>query len=67
MGHTTNATDLFTIFRVALHEDLWPDARAIGDGIGRAARMHGNEARATFKTPITVGGCLKFADDRLPV
>ena len=23
----------------ALHEDLWPDARATGDGLGRAARM----------------------------
>jgi len=25
----------------ALHEDLRPDARAIGDGFGRAARMGG--------------------------
>ena len=28
---------------IALHEDLWPDARAIGDGLGRAARMGGEE------------------------
>jgi hypothetical protein len=38
----------------ALHEDLRPDARAIGDGLGRAARMGGEEPRATFKAPITV-------------
>src|SRR5712691_5855450 len=29
--------------RAALHEDLWPDARATGDGLGRAARMGGQE------------------------
>jgi hypothetical protein len=29
--------------RAALHEDLWADARAIGDGVGRAARMGGKE------------------------
>ena len=28
---------------IALHEDLWPDARATGDGLGRAARMGGEE------------------------
>src|SRR5947199_4954458 len=28
---------------LALHEDVWPDARAIGDGLGRAARMGGQE------------------------
>src|SRR5216683_3232439 len=28
---------------IVLHEDLWPDARAIGDGLGRAARMGGKE------------------------
>jgi len=28
---------------IALHEDLWPDTRAIGDGLGRAARMGGEE------------------------
>jgi hypothetical protein len=33
---------LFTI-PVLLHEDLWPDARAIGDGLGRAARLGGEE------------------------
>ena len=31
---------------VALHEDLWADARAIGDGLGRAARMVGAKTRA---------------------
>jgi hypothetical protein len=38
----------------ALHEDLWPDARAIGDGLGGAAEWAGKNPRATFKTPITV-------------
>jgi hypothetical protein len=28
---------------IALHEDLWPDARATGDGLGRAARVGGEE------------------------
>jgi hypothetical protein len=28
---------------IELYEDLWPDARAIGDGLGRAARMGGEE------------------------
>jgi hypothetical protein len=31
---------------IALHEDLWALARAIGDGLGRAARMGGQETRA---------------------
>jgi hypothetical protein len=34
---------LFTIFRAALHEDLWTDARATGDGLRRAARMRRKE------------------------
>jgi hypothetical protein len=29
--------------RAALHEDLWPGARATGDGLGRAARMGGED------------------------
>ena len=32
---------LFTIPALRLHEDLWADARAIGDGLGRPARMGG--------------------------
>ncbi len=31
---------------LALHEDLWPDARATGDGRGGAARMGGARTRA---------------------
>ena len=31
--------------RAALHEDLWRDARAIGDRLGRAARMGWQEPR----------------------
>jgi hypothetical protein len=42
---------LFTIPGAALHEDLWPDARAIGEGLGRAARMEGEEPGTTLKTP----------------
>jgi hypothetical protein len=45
--------DLFTISRAALHKDLWPDARAIGDCLGRAERMDGNEP-GHCQTPITV-------------
>jgi hypothetical protein len=35
-----------------LREDLQPDARGIGDGLGRASRMGGQEP--TFKTPSAV-------------
>jgi hypothetical protein len=37
------AADFVHDSRAALHEDLWPDARAIGDGLGRAARMGGED------------------------
>src|SRR5208337_5201535 len=53
-GWADGATDFVHDSRVALHENLWPDARAIGDGFGRAARMAAKNPRATFKTPITV-------------
>jgi hypothetical protein len=43
---------------IALHEDLWAHTQAIGDGLGRAARMGGEEPAATFKTPITVEAVL---------
>jgi hypothetical protein len=39
---------------IALYEDLWPDARATGDGLGRAARMGGEEPARHLETPITV-------------
>jgi hypothetical protein len=52
---------------IALHEDLWPDARAIGDGLGRAARMGGEEPARHLQGADHRRGCLKFADDRLPV
>ena len=35
---------------IALHEDLWPDARATGDGLGRAARMGGQNPRTPSRT-----------------
>jgi len=39
----------------ALHKDLWPDARAIGDGLGRASANGRPRTRAPpFKAPITV-------------
>jgi hypothetical protein len=37
------AADFAHDSRIALHEDLWADARAIGDGLGGAARMGGAE------------------------
>jgi hypothetical protein len=42
-GWTAGAADFVHDPGAALHEDLWPDARAIGDGLGRAARMAGDE------------------------
>jgi hypothetical protein len=37
------ASDFVPDCPTALLEDLWPDGRAIGDGLGRAARMGGQE------------------------
>ena len=34
---------LFTVPVIALHEDLWADARDPGDGLGRAARTGGQK------------------------
>ena len=48
------ATDFVHDPGIALHEDLWAVARAIGDGLGRAARWAAKNPCATFKTPITV-------------
>src|SRR5271166_1411603 len=53
--------------RIALHEDLWADARAVGDGLGRAARMGGEEPARHLPDADHRRGCAEFADDRLPV
>ena len=58
---------LFTIPVLALHEDLRPDARAIGDGLGRAARMGGEEPARHLQDADHRRGRAEFADDRLPV
>ncbi len=52
---------------IALHEDLWSDARATGDGLGGAARMGGEEPVRHLLRADHGRGCLKLADDRLPV
>ena len=52
---------------IALHEDLWPDARAIGDGLGRAARMGGEEPARHLQGADHRRGRAELADDRLPV
>jgi hypothetical protein len=52
---------------VALHEDLRTLARAIGDGLGRAARMGGQEPARHLQDANHRRGCPQFADDRLPV
>ena len=53
--------------RIALHEDLWAQPRAIGDGLGRAARMGGEEPARHLQGADHRRGCAQFADDRLPV
>ena len=52
---------------IALHEDLWPDARATGDGLGRAARMGGEEPARHLQGPDHRRRCAELADDRLSV
>src|ERR1700730_19350213 len=52
---------------IALHEDLWPDARAIGDGLGRAARMGGAEPTRPLQSADHRRGRAELADDRLSV
>ncbi len=51
----------------ALHEDLWAHARAIGDGLGRAARMGGEEPARHLQDADHRRGRAELADDRLPV
>ena len=59
MGQWANgAADFVHGPGIALHEDLWPDARATGDGLGRAREWAGKNPRATFKAPITVDDVL---------
>jgi hypothetical protein len=53
--------------RAALHEDLRPDPPTIGDGLGRAARMGGEEPARYFQSADHHRGCPQFPDDRLPV
>jgi len=47
------AADLGSIAVFALHEDLWHNARAIGDGLGRAARMGREKPARHPQEPIT--------------
>src|SRR5437879_303233 len=61
------AADFVHDSRAALHEDLWPEARAIGDGLGRAARMGGAEPARHLQDADHPRGCAEFADDPLPV
>jgi hypothetical protein len=57
---------LFT-FPVLRYEDLWPDARAIGDGLGRAARMGDEEPARHLQDADHRQGRAELADDRLPI
>jgi acetyl-CoA acetyltransferase len=43
MGRADGPADFVHDPGIALHEELWALARAIGDGLGRAARMGGEE------------------------
>jgi len=52
---------------LALHEDLRTDARDLGDGLGRAARMGGEKPARYLQDADHGRGCAEFADDRLPV
>jgi hypothetical protein len=52
---------------IALHEDLWSLARAIVDGLGRAARMGGEEPARHLQDADHRRGRAELADDRLPV
>ena len=54
------AADLVHDPGAALHEDLWPLARATGDGLGRAARM-GGQARAPPSGADHRRGCAELA------
>jgi hypothetical protein len=58
---------LFTIPVLRYMKDLWPDARAIGDGLGRAARMGSQEPARHLQSADHGRGCTELADDRLPV
>jgi hypothetical protein len=51
----------------ALHEDLRPDLRAIGDGLGRAARMGREEPTRHLQDADHRRGCAERPDDRLSV
>ena len=49
--HLPRESDRRELLRMLGRLDPWPDARAVGDGLGRAAHMATNPS-ATFKTPI---------------
>src|ERR1700730_18060224 len=51
----------------ALHEDLWLDARATGDGLSRAARVGGEEPARHLQDADHRRGSAELADERLPV
>jgi Thiolase C-terminal domain-like len=52
---------------LALHEDIPPDPRDLGDGLGRAARMDGQELARHLQDADHRRGRAELADDRLPV
>jgi hypothetical protein len=54
-------------FRIALHEDLWPDTRDAGDGLGCAARIGGEEPARHLQDADHGRGRTEFAHDRLHV
>ena len=66
-GWADRAADFVQDPGAALYEHLRPDARAIGDGLGRAARMGGKEPARHLPPADHRRGCAEFADDRLPV
>ena len=51
----------------ALREDLRPNARAVGKGLGCAARMGGQEPARHLQDADRRRGCAELADDCLPV
>src|SRR5690242_4698230 len=66
-GWADGAADFVHDPGLALHEDLWPDARATGNGLGREARMGGEEPARHLQGADHRRGCAELADDRLPV
>src|ERR1700730_18983238 len=65
--YANGPADLIHRSGAALHEVLWALARATGDGLGRAARMGGEEPARHLQDADHRRGCAELADDRLPV